>query len=348
MSRKLGSLARPVHVADFDDQQIPFECSREDDFPRVFRRFPLIVRGVMMGLFAKRTAQHRTDWRIMSRTPEPELAVELRCMDIWSGYQSVENEVSTPGLEMYVFSEPHPGAQRGGDVYYVSLCAGGVVTRIILADISGHGERISETSQLLRGLMRRFMNSKSQDRLVANLNREFTRLAQTGRFATALVATYLSHKNRFTLCNAGHPPPLWFRAAAGEWSFANPNDKAGRPAANLPLGVDEATPYEQFELEVSDGDLLVLYTDGVTEARQPNDRMLEQAGLLQLASRLTTGHVRQFGSGLLHGLREYREHRPADDDVSLLVLRFVTGRRRTPGVVEKLNAYAKLLGLKPV
>jgi serine phosphatase RsbU (regulator of sigma subunit) len=196
--------------------------------------------------------------------------------------------------------------------------------------------------------MRRFMNSKSQDRLVAGLNREFTKLAQAGRFATAIVATYLNHRNRFTICNAGHPPPLWFRAATGEWSFAAPEAGERKQATNLPFGVDEGARYEQFELEVSDGDLLVLYTDGVTEARQNDDRMLESTGLLQLVSQLTAGPVRKFGGGLLRGLREYRGQRPAEDDVSLLVLQFVARRRRMPGVVEKLNAYAKMLGIKPV
>ena len=38
---------------------------------------------------------------------------ELQCMDIWSGYQSVENEVSTPGVDMFVFSQPYSGSRRG-------------------------------------------------------------------------------------------------------------------------------------------------------------------------------------------------------------------------------------------
>ncbi|MFO0918445.1 MAG: PP2C family protein-serine/threonine phosphatase [Planctomycetaceae bacterium] len=281
--------------------------------------------------------------------PDQSQRFELHCMDIWSGYQSVENEVSTPGMDMFVYSEPHLGARRGGDVYYVSLCAGGVITRIILADVSGHGEGISETSGLLRGLMRRYMNSKSQDQLVANLNREFTKLAQAGRFATAIVATYLSHRNRFTICNAGHPLPLKYQAASEKWSWVSAsNDKQNPRVANLPLGVDDATDYVQFEVDVADGDLLVLYTDAMTEARGDEDQMLDSAGLLRMASRLKTDRVREFGSELLSSVREFRGNRPAEDDVSLLVLRFVTGRRRTPGVSEKLNAYAKMLGFKPV
>jgi serine phosphatase RsbU (regulator of sigma subunit) len=268
-------------------------------------------------------------------------------MDIWSGNRSVENEVSTPGVELYVFSQPYRGESRGGDVHYVSLCAGGVVTRLILADVSGHGEAVDSTSRVLRGLMRRFMNSKSQSRLVRDLNREFVQLSQCGRFATALVATYLSHRNRFTMCNAGHPRPLFYQKATGSWSFVSHDLVETGHASNLPLGLDEATDYQQFDLKVADGDLLLMYTDALTEARGENDQLLGEAGLRRIASSLATDHVREFGSGLLEKISAYSQNAPAEDDLTILVLKFVGGRRRTPGLREKLNAYAKLLGLKP-
>lgn len=271
----------------------------------------------------------------------------LQCMDIWSGNQLVENEVATPGLEIFVFSQPYHGESRGGDVHYVSLCAGGIVTRLILADVSGHGAAVAGTSQTLRSLMRRFMNAKSQSRLVRDLNREFTQLAQAGRFATAVVATYLSHRRRFMICNAGHPRPLWYRRAAQTWSFVtNELVETGR-AANLPLGFDESTEYQQFELEVDVGDLFVLYTDGLTETRGGDDQLLGEAGLLRIVSGIATDRVCELGGSLLQGVREFSRNQPSEDDLTILVFKFVADRR-TPGVREKLNAYARLLGLKSV
>jgi len=271
---------------------------------------------------------------------------ELQCMDIWSGNRSVENEVSTPGMEIFVYSQPYRGESRGGDVHYVSLCAGGVVTRLMLADVSGHGAAVAGTSQALRALMRRFMNSTSQARLVGDLNREFTQLAQSGRFATAIVATYLSCRNRFTICNAGHPRPLWHHRASGSWSFVNNELVETGRASNLPLGLDESTDYQQFELNVADGDLLVLYTDALTEAHGADDKILGEERLLRIVSGIAIDRVREFGGVLLQRIRDFCRTFPAEDDVTILVLKFVAGRRRTPGVREKLNAYAKLLGLK--
>ena len=74
----------------------------------------------------------------------------LQCMDIWSGNQSIESSASTPGLEIFVSSRPYHGERRGGDVHYVSLCAGGVVTRLMLADIAGHGEIVASAARTLR------------------------------------------------------------------------------------------------------------------------------------------------------------------------------------------------------
>jgi serine phosphatase RsbU (regulator of sigma subunit) len=89
-----------------------------------------------------------------------------------------------------------------------------------------------------------------------------------------------------------------------------------------------------------------MYTDAFTEAHGCDDTMLKEEGLLRIVSDISTNHVREFGGGLLQGIREFRRNCPAEDDVTLLVLKFVTGRQRTPGIREKLNAYAKLLGLK--
>src|SRR5882757_735567 len=116
----------------------------------------------------------------------------MRCMEIWGGNQAVESAIATPGLDIWVFSEPYQSDDQGGDVHYVSLCGGGIITRLIIADVSGHGEKVGEFSDALRTLMRRNINKKSQEGLVRALNRQFAELAQLRRFATAVVATYLA------------------------------------------------------------------------------------------------------------------------------------------------------------
>jgi phosphoserine phosphatase RsbU/P len=272
----------------------------------------------------------------------------LQCMDIWSGNQSASSEVVTPGLELSIYSQPYHGESNGGDIHYVSLCAGGIVTRIVLADVSGHGEAVAETSQGLRSLVRRFMNSKSQMRLVREINREFTELTQSSRFATAIIATYLASDSRLVLCNAGHPRPLWFQHRTGSWSFVTQDLLGSGRVSNLPLGFDAATSYQQFSVSLEKGDIFLLYTDALTEARNGDDRLLGEDGLLKLVETVPTTSVRELSLGIQTRLQEYSNNQPADDDVTILALRYTAEGWRMPSLGEKLNAYAKLLRLKPV
>lgn len=272
----------------------------------------------------------------------------LQCMDIWSGNHSVTSNVVTPGLELSVYSRPFGGESRGGDVHYVSLCASGYITRMLLADVSGHGEAVAETSQQLRSLVRRFMNSFSQTRLVREINREFTALTQSSRFATAIVATYLANGSRLVLCNAGHPRPLWYQKRTGQWSFVNQDLIGTGRVANLPLGFDSATSYQQFSLTMEEGDLFILYTDALTEARNAEGKLLGEAGLLKLIQELPTSNARELNDQLLTSLASYSNDQPAEDDITLLVMRYNKSGWRLPSLGEKLNAYAKLLRLKSV
>src|SRR5262249_29484123 len=100
----------------------------------------------------------------------------LQCMEIWGDNRAADTGVSTPGLDLWVYSCPHDQADGGGDVHYVSLCGGGVITRFILADVSGHGASVANMARSLRDLMRRNINRKNQASLVKELNRQFTEL----------------------------------------------------------------------------------------------------------------------------------------------------------------------------
>ena len=74
----------------------------------------------------------------------------LHCMEIWGGIEPVESAVKTPGLDLWVYSRPFEGDEQGGDVHFVTLCGGGVITRIVVADVSGHGSTVAEFSSTLR------------------------------------------------------------------------------------------------------------------------------------------------------------------------------------------------------
>jgi sigma-B regulation protein RsbU (phosphoserine phosphatase) len=164
-----------------------------------------------------------------------------------------------------------------------------------------------------------------------------------------VVATYLTTQDRLTICNAGHPRPLWYRAAEARWTVLSGD--TGEPdvgAANLPFGIDEGGAYQQFSVALGRGDAVVFYTDALTEARDPAGRLLGEAGLLRLASGLDGSEPRTLGRNLLAAVEDYRGGAPAEDDLTLLALYHNAGPSRPPSLLESFGVYAKVLGLRSV
>lgn len=281
-------------------------------------------------------------WAMMLEQGPPTHA--LRCMEIWGSSAAVDQGLATPGLEGWLYSRPYRDDPGGGDVHYLSLCGGGITTRMIVADVAGHGSGASELATSLRDLMRRYINHKDQTAMVRALNRSFVELAQFSRFATAIVATYLVNRRKLTLSNAGHPRPFWRRAATGEWGVLSRN---ALRSANLPWGVDDEAPYDSFTVELEPEDMLLIYTDALTESVSPTGEYLCEDGLLRLArdSGADLG-PRAFGTALLDAVGDYRGGQPAADDLTLLVLRHCAGLPRRATLGEKLDVYAKVFGLK--
>jgi serine phosphatase RsbU (regulator of sigma subunit) len=220
---------------------------------------------------------------------------------------------------------------------------------LILADVSGHGAAVADMARSLRDLMRRNINRKSQSRLVGELNRQFNDLARLSRFATALVATYLANRQQLTLCNAGHPRPLWYRAASDQWSFvdADDHDRAGR-LANLPLGVDTSTAYPQLTLEMNPGDIVFFYTDALTELADSKGEMLGEQGLRRLMESIRAADAPSMAQALVTALERHHEGRAADDDATFLLLFHRAYHPKRLSIGEKIDVYAKVFGLKPV
>lgn len=248
----------------------------------------------------------------------------MQCMEVWGGNQAIDNGVIMPGLDLWVFSRPYKGDAGGGDVHYVSSCATGRITRLLVADVSGHGQSVADIALTLRQLMRRYINYTDQTRFVQSLNKEFSALAEEGRFATAVVATYWAPTHYLVACNAGHPRPLWYRGAKKSWELlrapeAGAHDSDG--LVNLPLGIAEPTGYDQFGVKLATGDLVIVYTDSLIESRGPDGRLLGEAGLLEIVRSLDVSQPEQLIARLVGRVMEHASGAPPEDDVTVLLLR---------------------------
>ncbi|BAM04493.1 PP2C family protein-serine/threonine phosphatase [Phycisphaera mikurensis] len=293
---------------------------------------------------------------------EPE-AVGLRCAEVWGGNAATWSELVLPGLTGFVASRPHHGQAAGGDVHCVSSCGTGRITRLVLADVSGHGEQVAETGRRLRRTMQRYLNHIEPHRLAARMNRDMDEVAgDTGRFATAIVLTHFAPEQRMTVCNAGHPPPLVYRVGDRRWRpLSVPDEQTGRAAAeagrggdasgdpviaNLPLGVLENVGYRGQEIRLHPGDAVLVYTDCLIEAMNAQREMLGVEGLVDAANGLEEDPGSAVPASVIGGLIDavLRGGHAFDDDLTAVLLRCdgpspgATPARRAAGVLRALTA----------
>ena len=279
----------------------------------------------------------------------------LQCMDMIGGNHMDSYLIRSPGLDVWVDSLPH-SAEAGGDVHLLSVCGSGRVTRMVMADVAGHGETAQEAARLLRRVVRQHINYLDQSRLVKDVNQEFARHTEIGRFATILFMTYYAPTGHVIICNAGHPRPLHYSTRLGRWRALDPDTADRGPSiriehgtyglqrvANIPLGIIADTEYIQFDLRLDPGDLLVACSDALTEAESPDGRMLGEDGVLGLLAGLPLDEPASLGAALLAAVDRYRGQSPPRDDQTLLVARRTLEPPPRPGVRQLLRLLGRLV-----
>lgn len=173
---------------------------------------------------------------------------------------------SPPGVGVaYRYVPGSSGTEVGGDWFDVIPLAGGRVA-FVVGDVMGHGLRAAATMGRLRTAVRTLAGQDlPPDRLLRRVNDLADDLAQgpdDPLMATCLYAVYDPSTRRCALAKAGHLPPLLLVPdGAGAWTAAALDLPSGAP-----LGVG-GVDFESMELEVTEGSVLVLYTDGLVENR---------------------------------------------------------------------------------
>jgi sigma-B regulation protein RsbU (phosphoserine phosphatase) len=244
----------------------------------------------------------------------------LACFELWGGNCAAEFPVELPGLRGWVQSTPLEPGSGGGDVHYMSVCSRGRLSRIALADVSGHGASASGVAEGLRETFRRHTNNWDQSALMRELSVAFLKGSVRTQFATAAVLGFYVETSELLFTNAGHPPPLWFHAEDNSWDWMQDGTSYAREVEDLPLGLIPETSYSQTAVQIGPSDLLLLYTDGITESRNEAGIELGREGLLRIAHGLHVGSPMEFGRGLLLEVEAFRGSAPRRDDETLVVL----------------------------
>jgi sigma-B regulation protein RsbU (phosphoserine phosphatase) len=254
----------------------------------------------------------------------------LACAETWAGSGRTASLIELPGLTAWVHSVPAGLSDAGGDVHYASVCPSCIVSRIALADVSGHGTAVAALGGTLRELMQRYLQALEQVSLMRDLNQAVREAMDDVHYATMVAVGWHGRRGLLVMTNAGHPPPLWYRAARDEWRWPE-TARASVPdrPAGVPLGLLPDIQYDRVVVKPQAGDLVVLYSDGVSEATNPAAEELGRDGLVNLARGLDRSRVEAFGEQLTAALGHFRGGTDAADDETVIVLQPVPPRSQT-------------------
>jgi len=186
---------------------------------------------------------------------------------------------------------------------------------IMIADVSGKGIPAALFMALSRIVVR--VNATWYGRRPAAAIRDANAIisndSKSGMFVTLFYGYLDSESRTLTYVNAGHNPPIHYRALDGTL--------AELAATGIAMGVLDNAEYTQETVQLSQGDILILYTDGITEAENAKQEMfdLERLEKVILASRNLP--AKDMSTEILDAVREFCGDYPQSDDITLMIIR---------------------------
>lgn len=239
---------------------------------------------------------------------------QLVCSEIWGGIGAIDQEVSTAGLTASI-SSIAVGSEQGGDIHYLSHCRYDFLTRIAIADVRGHGESVTLVSSWVYAALQAQMNTPAGDRVLSDLNSRI-QTRDLEAMTTAAVLSYDRIQRRLYFCYAGHPPAMVWRPDGGWRSLEIVDEQKG---SNLPLGMRASAVYEQRHIGLTTGDRVVVFTDGLLDAEDPDGEAFGEEHLLQVLNGDCGTTTSAIKYAILDGLLAHTGGSPLEDDLTVLV-----------------------------
>jgi serine phosphatase RsbU (regulator of sigma subunit) len=321
ISQAIEDAPRKAGYSTFDDRQRSVICAplmgpsadpagvihlESDDPDRQFRREDLDIL-MSVATVAGRAVE-------LGRAHEAQVRLERRTREL-AGARDVQLHLlpqERPQVAGYRFADYYaPAEEVGGDFYtYVPLADGRLA--IVVGDVAGKG--------LPAALMMAQLSSEVRYRLAAAIDLAAALAGlndylagMNDRFVTMVMAVLDPKRHTLTVINAGHMPPL--RRPQGGPPAVELAGEQGSP----PLGIDRRSVFPPEVFSLAPGDLVVLYTDGVSEARNPAG---EPFGMGRVRERVGEGPADAPGAtvALWSSVEEFSAGRPPADDVCIVAL----------------------------
>jgi sigma-B regulation protein RsbU (phosphoserine phosphatase) len=218
-----------------------------------------------------------------------------------------------PSLD--IFATSRPAFQVGGD-FYMLVSRPDRPFVFAIGDISGKGL----SAALLMTMTRTAMHSKASfmpypmpDAVMRHSNEDlYEDFARVGMFATAFVGYYEQSQQRIVYANAGHSPVIY-----------RPHDGSARllRADSTALGIMPVNRCENHGVPMRPGDIMVVATDGLSDARDPRGLPFGDDRLVSLIDACADQSARDIGERLLAAVEQFEDGGPREDDQTLVIIK---------------------------
>ncbi len=182
----------------------------------------------------------------------------------------------------------------------------------LIADVSGKGLGAALLATMLQGAISGMSIGQDPAALFAHVNRFLCEHSRLERYATAFFGI-LDSTGRLEFINAGHPSPLLVRHARAETPFL---------AGSFPVGLMPEAEFETQTFQLQPNDTLVLFSDGVTEAVDPEEKEFGTARLREAVSGCAGKPIEEVQSCILAAVGDFTRGARQADDLTLLLVRY--------------------------
>lgn len=206
----------------------------------------------------------------------------------------------------------------GGDYYDILEPVSGIYN-LIIGDVSGKGTSAAFNMAQMRGIFHSLAQVKdSPQKFIKKANAAMARCLEKTSFITAFYFQINTREQELSYSRAGHCPALFYAAKEKKACYLE--------SEGLGLGIIRNSEYDQYVVEAtltySPGDLLLLYTDGITEAKNHENQQYGSEGLKTSLLKYIDQPVEEIKDGLINDLIEFLNGNKLDDDYTLTLVRF--------------------------
>ena len=217
-----------------------------------------------------------------------------------------------PGIELFARNLPHSGVS--GDFYQVLERTGEGNCLLMVADVSGKGIGAALLTASLEALAAGPIEDGQPPEVICTaISRRLYSRTPTEKYATAVLATLNTQSGYLRYVNAGHNPGLVLRRGGGEAETLE--------ATGPPIGILADAEFEFGHIHLGPGDLLALYTDGITEALDPEEEEYGQERLAYLLGQHRDRPLDDIVAALREDLFRFADGTPFSDDRTLVLAR---------------------------